>query len=182
MLWLNTHFSEKPSLTFLSVVAMKLLLQQTYHISVESVLPLSLRQPFHSCHSIYKYLTLHSFYLILCLCFLFLWETRNISKGTTASSYHSIFHLVPSILWYLIARDEGLPWGLSGKEFACDAGASQENQFLSLGWEDPLENEITTCSSSLAWEISMDRGAWRATVHGVAKESDTNEHNSDNKT
>ena len=25
------------------------------------------------------------------------------------------------------------------------------------------------------WENSMDRGAWRATVHGVAKESDTTE-------
>ena len=118
---------------------------------------------------------------------LFLWETRNISKGniskgTTASSYHNIFHLVPSILWYLVARNDGLPLWLSGKEFACDAGVSQENKCLPLGWEDPLEKEITTCSSSLAWEISMDRGAWQATVHGVAKESETNEHNSDNKT
>ena len=25
------------------------------------------------------------------------------------------------------------------------------------------------------WENSMDRGAWRAIVHGVAKESDTTE-------
>ena len=25
------------------------------------------------------------------------------------------------------------------------------------------------------WENSMDRGAWRATVHGVTKESDTTE-------
>ena len=23
-----------------------------------------------------------------------------------------------------------------------------------------------------AWEIPMDRGAWQATVHGIAKESD----------
>ena len=72
-------------------------------------------------------------------------------------------------LWYLIARDEGLPWWLNGEESACDAGVLQENQFLSLGWEDPLEKEITTSSSSLAWEISMDRGAWRATVHGVTR-------------
>ena len=48
----------------------------------------------------------------------------------------------------------------------------QETRVQSLGWEDPLEKEITTHSSILAWRIPMDRGAWRATVHGVAKESD----------
>ena len=44
----------------------------------------------------------------------------------------------------------------------------------SLGWEDPLEEEMATHSSVLHWRIPMDRGAWRATVHGVA-ESDTTE-------
>ena len=39
----------------------------------------------------------------------------------------------------------------------------------SLGWEDPLEKELATHSSVLAWRIPMDRGAWWATVHGVAK-------------
>ena len=39
----------------------------------------------------------------------------------------------------------------------------------SLGWEDPLEEDIATHSSILAWRIPMDRGAWRATIHGVAK-------------
>ena len=33
---------------------------------------------------------------------------------------------------------------------------------------------MATHSSILAWRIPMDRGAWRATVHGVAK-SDTAE-------
>ena len=28
---------------------------------------------------------------------------------------------------------------------------------------------MATYSSILSWEIPMDRGAWRATVHGVAK-------------
>ena len=28
---------------------------------------------------------------------------------------------------------------------------------------------MTTHSSILAWRIPMDRGAWRATVHGVTK-------------
>ena len=43
----------------------------------------------------------------------------------------------------------------------------------SLGQEDPLEKEMATHSSILAWKNPMDRGAWQATVHGVAKELDT---------
>ena len=39
----------------------------------------------------------------------------------------------------------------------------------SLGWEDPLEEGLATHSSILAWRIPMDRGAWWATVHEVAK-------------
>ena len=39
----------------------------------------------------------------------------------------------------------------------------------SLGWADLLEEGMATHSSILAWRIPMDRGAWWATVHGVAK-------------
>ena len=39
----------------------------------------------------------------------------------------------------------------------------------SLGWEDPLEEEMATFSSILAWRIPMDRGVWQAIVDGVAK-------------
>ena len=44
-----------------------------------------------------------------------------------------------------------------------------ETWVRSLGWEDPLEESMATHSNILAWRIPMDRGAWRATVHGVAK-------------
>ena len=47
--------------------------------------------------------------------------------------------------------------------------AMQETQAQSLGWEDILEKGMATHSSILAWRILMDRGAWQATVHGVAK-------------
>ena len=44
----------------------------------------------------------------------------------------------------------------------------------SLGWEDPLEEGMATHSSILVRRMPMDRGAWRATVHGAA-ELDTTE-------
>ena len=50
-----------------------------------------------------------------------------------------------------------------------------EIQVPSLGQEDPVEKEMATPSSVLAWEIPIDRGAQTATVHG-AEESDTTEH------
>ena len=40
-----------------------------------------------------------------------------------------------------------------------------ETQVQYLGWEDPLEEDMTTHSSILAWRIPWTE----ATVHGVAK-------------
>ena len=45
--------------------------------------------------------------------------------------------------------------------------AMLETWVQSLGQEDPLMRGMATQSSILAWRIAMDRGAWRATVHGV---------------
>ena len=50
--------------------------------------------------------------------------------------------------------------------------AMQETRLQSLGLEGPLENEMATHSSILAWEVPWT-GAWWTTVHGVAKELDT---------
>ena len=47
--------------------------------------------------------------------------------------------------------------------------AMQETRVLSLGQKDPLEKEMAAYGSVLAWDISMDRGAWQVTVHGVAE-------------
>ena len=52
-----------------------------------------------------------------------------------------------------------------GKESACTAG--------DLGGvpdrEDPLEEEMATHSSILAWKNPMDRRTWQAIVHGIAR-------------
>ena len=47
--------------------------------------------------------------------------------------------------------------------------AMQETWVQFLAWENPLEKEMATHCSILAWRIPMDRGAWWVTVHGVTK-------------
>ena len=69
----------------------------------------------------------------------------------------------------------GLPRWISGKESACQCRSLRRCGF------DPWVRNILwrrEWQSTLVFlpEKSMDRGAWWATVHGVAKESDTTEH------
>ena len=45
----------------------------------------------------------------------------------------------------------------------------QETWVQPLGQEDPPEKGMEIHSSILAWRIPMDRGAWPAPVHRVAK-------------
>ena len=47
--------------------------------------------------------------------------------------------------------------------------AMRETWAQTLGWEDALEKEMATQSSTLGLENSMDGGDWWATVHGVTK-------------
>ena len=53
---------------------------------------------------------------------------------------------------YFIIYLPGLPRWLSGKESACNEG-DEEMGVQSLGQEDPLEKEMATHSSILAWKI-----------------------------
>ena len=45
----------------------------------------------------------------------------------------------------------------------------QKTWVSSLGQEYPLEKGVATAG----WKISMDRGAWWATVHGIAESDPT---------
>ena len=58
-----------------------------------------------------------------------------------------------------------------GKESACSAG--DPGSIPGLGRSSGEGNGYPLQYSCL--ENSMDRGSWRATVHGVTKESDTSE-------
>ena len=54
--------------------------------------------------------------------------------------------------------------GSDGKESACSA-----DQVQSLGLEDPLEKEMSTHSSILAWWIPWTEEPGSHIVHGISK-------------
>ena len=61
-------------------------------------------------------------------------------------------------------------WGLPNGSVVKNPPAVQETGVRSLGREDPSEESMATHSSILAWGVNpVDRGAWRAAVHGVTK-------------
>ena len=62
-----------------------------------------------------------------------------------------------------------IKWASLVPQLVKNLPAMRETWVPSLGWEDPLKEDIATHSSILAWRIPMDRGAWRATVLGVTK-------------
>ena len=70
-----------------------------------------------------------------------------------------------SICTWLVPPPHGLPWWLRGKESACNAGDT--GSIPGLGRSCGGRNGNPLWHSIL--ENSMDRGAWRATVHVVAK-------------
>ena len=51
-----------------------------------------------------------------------------------------------------------LSGGFPGGSVVKTHSAKQEMQVQSLGWEDPLEEEIATYSSILAWKIPWTEG------------------------
>ena len=67
------------------------------------------------------------------------------------------------VMWKL----RGFPGGSVVKNPPANAG-DVEMWVQSLGQEDPLEKEMTTHSSTLAWKSPWMDEPW-ATVHGVAK-------------
>ena len=75
--------------------------------------------------------------------------TKHLAEGTCTTNglYHGF-----AVFLLMSTQEKEFPRCLSGKGSACDAGDT-EMWVLSLGWEDPLEKEMATHSSILAWEI-----------------------------
>ena len=64
-------------------------------------------------------------------------------------------------VWLKLMDNFGFLGGVGGKDYICSEG--------DVGCENPLEEGLATHSSTLAWKIPMDRGAWQAIVHKVEK-------------
>ena len=47
----------------------------------------------------------------------------------------------------------GFPGGSAVKESTCNTGDAQETWVQSLDWENPLEKDMATHSSILAWKV-----------------------------
>ena len=76
--------------------------------------------------------------------------TFTVCRASEATAYSGSYSL-------------GLPGGSDGKESACNAG----DLGLIPGSGRSPGGGHATHSSILTWRISMDRGAWHATVYGV---------------
>ena len=73
--------------------------------------------------------------------------TPRVSYRT--KNYHGWFDLN---FWHCLTVSGGFSDGSAGKKSTCNQ-ETQENQVQSLGWEDPLGEEMAIHSSIFAWKI-----------------------------
>ena len=72
-----------------------------------------------------------------------------------------------------VGKEIGYPlqysWASLVAQLVKNPPAMRETWVQSLGQEESLEEGMATHSNILGWRIPVDRGAWWATVHGVAE-------------
>ena len=98
------------------------------------------------------------------------------SPALQAGSYHQRHLGTPIKNVYIrkiYTHIQYIHWGFTGSSAVKNLPATQETRVWSLGQEDPLEKEMATSSSALAWKI-----AWMEESDGPwgHKELDTTEH------
>ena len=86
--------------------------------------------------------------------------TFLLSKYSSTTRYLKVLRFSTTVFW--------LPRWLSVKNLP----AKQETQVLSMDQEDSLEKEMVIPLQYSCLGNPIDRRAWLATVHGVAKELD----------
>ena len=105
----------------------------------------------------------------------YLWKKSTGFPGSSADKESACNAGDPGSIPGLRSAGEGIgyppqySWASLVAHLVKNLCAMWETWIWSLGWEETVEKGIETHSSILAWRIPMDRGAWRATVHGVTK-------------
>ena len=78
-------------------------------------------------------------------------------------------HLFPVTIWVLVmSTGRGFPGGLVGQDSTCSAGDTGDAGLIPGLGRSPGEGHGNPLQYSCL-DNAMDRGAWRATVHGVAR-------------
>ena len=104
------------------------------------------------------------FCFVSCFPFCLYFYYSHVSASQVTRVQPNVYHPCFSSCSY------GLPYlGFPGGSVVKNLPAMWETWVRSLGWEDPLEESMATCFSIRAWRIHMDRGAWWATVHVIAR-------------
>ena len=77
--------------------------------------------------------------------------------------YHTyIYHT------YMYTQIWGFPGGASGKESSCYCRRHKKHKLI-LGWENSPGGQYSNPLQDSCLEIPLNRGAWRAIVHRIAK-------------
>ena len=76
---------------------------------------------------------------------------------------HHVHHIC-----HILYEHTGFSGGSDGKECACSSGEARDTGLIPGSGRSPGEGNGYPLQNSCL-ENSMDRGAWRVTVHGVAK-------------
>ena len=128
----------------------------------------------HTCVHVYPHIYIHLYaYMYLCIyidiCIHIIWAflvaqlEESTSNTGDSSSIPGLRRFPGERIGYTLQYS----WASLVAWMVKNLPAMQENWIQSIGWENPLEEGMTTHSSILEWRIPADRGAWQATVHGV---------------
>ena len=102
-----------------------------------------------------------------CVCYV-----ENDTLSISHSSHQDKFPIEQILIFYKYSK-KGSPGG-------SESPAKRETLVWSLGWEDPLEKEMTTHSSILVWEIPWTEEPGRLYSSWGPKESDTSKQLNNN--
>ena len=99
------------------------------------------------------------------------WQTQPITMEAGHLGGTVLMPLCPQLITVFFGDwwGDGASLWLRSLEPTCQCRRHEGCRFNPWEGKTPLEEEMATYSSILAWKNPVDIGAWQATVHGVSK-------------